>query len=163
MFFGNVPYNFSTSHVFIHHRLDGGPGDTFYQWDLDRTNLGEFMLYITRVSKYMVGYSSLMVFKYRNQGSKYDLLFKGIKTYWIVACLILICTRSFNFVFWIYLQPLFCMTYFLALINYGFHGFLEFDDEGKSIPYVDSTCIINGEGIVIILVISTFITFSFSF
>ena len=29
--FGNIPYNFTTSHIHIHHRLDGGKGDTFYQ------------------------------------------------------------------------------------------------------------------------------------
>ena len=38
-----------------------------------------------------------------------------------------------------------CMTYFLALLNYGFHGFLEFDEDGKSIPCVDSTTIIEGD------------------
>eukprot|EP01035_Chromulina_nebulosa_P019548 gene19548-25446_t len=24
LFFGNIPWNFTTSHIFIHHRLDGG-------------------------------------------------------------------------------------------------------------------------------------------
>lgn len=145
MFFGNIPHNFTTSHVFIHHRLDGGPGDTFYEWDCDRTNLGEFMLYIARISKHMVGYSSLKVFAFHNQKSKYDKLFSGVVTYWLVAGSILALTRSFSFLFWIYLQPLMCMTYFLALLNYGFHGFLEFDEDGKSIPCVDSTTIIEGD------------------
>ena len=145
MFFGNIPHNFTTSHVFIHHRLDGGPGDTFYEWDLDRTNVGEFMLYIARVSKHMVGYSSLKLFSFYNQTSKYEKLNKGVLTYWLTAGFILALTRSFNFVFWIYLQPLMCMTYFLALLNYGFHGFLEFDEDGKSIPCVDSTTIIDGD------------------
>ena len=26
-----MPYNFSTSHVFLHHHLNGGKGDSFYQ------------------------------------------------------------------------------------------------------------------------------------
>lgn len=119
MFFGNVPTNFSTSHVFIHHRLDGGPGDTFYEWDLDRTNISEFMLYIYRVSKHMVGYSSLRLFKDRNQKNQYNKLYGGVVTYLLTGAAILAITRSFNFVFWIYLQPLMCMTYFLALLNYG--------------------------------------------
>lgn len=144
-FFGNVPYNFSTSHVFIHHRLDGGPGDTFYEWDLDRTNLAEFMLYITRVSKHMVGYSSLKLFAALNQTSKYDKLYNGVIAYWATAAGLLGVTRSFAFVFWIYLQPLLCMTYFLAMLNYGFHGFLEFDENGDSIPCVDATTIIDGD------------------
>lgn len=145
MFFGNIPHNFSTSHVFIHHRLDGGPGDTFYEWDLDRTKLGEFMLYIARISKHMFGYSSLKVFAFNNQKSKYDKLYSGVVTYWLMAGAILAVTRSISFLFWIYIQPLMCMTYFLALLNYGFHGFLEFDDDGKSIPCVDSTTIIDGD------------------
>jgi hypothetical protein len=145
MFFGNIPNNFTCSHVFIHHRLDGGPGDTFYEWDLDRTNLSEFMLYIHRVSKHMIGISSLDLFSFYNQRTKYDKLYNGVVTYLLTGGLILGVTRSFSFVFWIYLQPLMCMTYFLALLNYGFHGFLEFDDEGKSISCVDSTCIIDGD------------------
>ena len=145
LLFGNVPSNFSTSHVFIHHRLDGGPGDTFYEWDLDRTNLAEFMLYVTRISKHMSGYSSLKLFSALKQPTKYDKLFQGVLMYWAAAGAILAVTRSFSFVFWIYLQPLLCMTYFLALLNYGFHGFLEFDENGKSIPCVDATTIVDGD------------------
>ena len=70
---------------------------------------------------------------------------QGIITYWSVAVVLLVITRSFSFVFWIYLEPLICMTYFLAFINYGFHGFLEFDGEGKNLTVVDATAIIEGE------------------
>ena len=145
MFFGNTPHNFTTSHVFIHHRLDGGPGDTFYEWDLDRTNLSEFMLYIYRISKHMVGYSSLKLFAFHDNQTQYKKLHRGVMTYWMLAAAILAITRSFSFVFWIYLQPLMCMTYFLALLNYGFHGFVEFDEQGRSIACVDSTTIIEGD------------------
>ncbi|KAJ1640223.1 hypothetical protein T492DRAFT_534096 [Pavlovales sp. CCMP2436] len=62
MLYGNVPYNFQTSHVHIHHKLDGGVGDTFYLWDLDRTSLSDFMLYVYRVALHMTGYSSLLFF-----------------------------------------------------------------------------------------------------
>lgn len=44
--FGNVPWNFTTSHIHLHHRLDGGKGDSFYQWDLDRTSVPDFMLFV---------------------------------------------------------------------------------------------------------------------
>ena len=37
------------------------------------------------------------------------------------------------------------MTFFLALINIGFHGFLELDEAGKHIPEVDATAIIEGD------------------
>ena len=103
------------------------------------------MLYIYRISKHMVGYSSLALFSFHGQDKQYSKLYNGVVTYWLVAGGILAVTRSFSFVFWIYLQPLMCMTYFLAMLNYGFHGFLEFDEDGKSIPCVDSTTIIDGD------------------
>lgn len=145
MFFGNVPNNFTTSHVFIHHSLDGGTGDTFYEWDLDRTNLMDFMLYIYRIFLHMIGYSSYIYFKVNNKTSNAQLLLNGIIKYWVGATVLLAITRSPAFVFWIYIQPLMCMTYFLAFLNIGFHGFIEMDENGKSIPSVNATTIIDGE------------------
>ena len=144
VFYGNLPFNFTTSHVFIHHKLDGGVGDTFYEWDLDRSSISDFMLYIWRTFKHMVGYSSYRFFVANNQLSKADLLRKGIVIYWAFAVAIFALTKSFFFTFFFYIEPLLCMAYFLALINFGFHGFLEFDENGKSIKCVDSTLIIEG-------------------
>jgi len=143
--YGNVPWNFTTSHIFIHHRLDGGAGDTFYLWDIDRTSLTHFMLYIYRVSLHMCGYSSLKFFTCHGHKAKADLLEKGVLAYWSIALVFIALTRSLTFVFWIYFQPFICMTYFLALINIGYHGFIEMDSNGASIPCVNSTCIIEGD------------------
>jgi len=146
IFFGNVPYNFTMSHVYyIHHRLDGGIGDTFYEWDFDRSSLADFMLYVHRIFLHMVGYSSVKFFLAHGQNSKAVTLQRGMAIYFGSVIAILILTRSPTFVFWIILEPLFCMSYFLALLNIGFHGFIEFDSEGKNIPVVNSTCIIDGE------------------
>lgn len=142
---GNVPWNFTTSHVFIHHRLDGGLGDTFYLWDLNRSSLKDFMLYIHRISLHMSGYSSLKFFEEHGHKAKAALLKKGVVTYVVVGIVMLAITRSPAFLFWIYLQPFICMTYFLALLNIGFHGFIEYDENGKSIDCVNSTTIINGD------------------
>jgi hypothetical protein len=146
-FFGNVPYNFTTSHVYIHHRLDGGLGDTFYCWDMDRTNWLDFMLYVQRIFLHMIGYSSLKWFRCNGvkQAKWYSMLKKGVFIYVMVAASIFALTRSLSFLFWIYVQPLFCMTYFLALINVGFHGFIEYNSEGVSVPEVNSTTIIDGD------------------
>lgn len=142
---GNVPWNFTTSHVFIHHRLDGGLGDTFYLWDLDRSSLSDFMLYIHRIFLHMTGYSSLKFFDAHGHKAKSALLRKGIYTYVIVGLVMFVITRSPSFIFWIYLQPFICMTYFLALLNIGFHGFIEYDETGKRIACVDSSTIIDGQ------------------
>mmetsp|Transcript_23917 Transcript_23917/g.64740 ORF Transcript_23917/g.64740 Transcript_23917/m.64740 type:complete len:416 (-) Transcript_23917:427-1674(-) len=144
--YGNVPYNFQTSHVHIHHKLDGGVGDTFYQWDLDRSSLSDFMLYVYRIMLHMTGYSSLVYFRETGRQRMYDKLRTGCMQYWLyVPAAMLLLTKSFSFLFFIYIQPLICMTFFLALLNFGFHGFMEFDAQGKSISVVDSTCIIDGE------------------
>ncbi|KAJ1433136.1 hypothetical protein B484DRAFT_447444 [Ochromonadaceae sp. CCMP2298] len=141
VFFGNVPWNFTTSHVYLHHRLDGGFGDSFYEWDLDRSSLSDFMLYVHRVLFHMVGYSSLKLLP----KSKADQLREGIRTYLLTLIGILAVTRSFAFCFWIIIEPLLCMTYFLALINIGFHGFVEFDSAGQHVQCVNSSTIIEGE------------------
>lgn len=145
VFFGNVPWNFTTSHIFIHHKLDGGIGDTFYEWDFDRSSLPDFMLYVHRVFLHMVGYSSIKLFHAQGMKSKADLLQRGVCYYWGTAVAILAITRSPWFLFWIYLEPLLCMSYFLALINIGFHGFIEYDEKGQSVPSVNSSTIVEGE------------------
>jgi len=57
LIYGIVPYNFSTAHVFLHHKLNAGKGDTMYQWDLDRSSWSDLMLYQYRVLTYMTGWS----------------------------------------------------------------------------------------------------------
>lgn len=41
VFFGNVPWNFTTSHCKVHHAVNGGMGDSFYEWDFVRCDAGE--------------------------------------------------------------------------------------------------------------------------
>ena len=93
----------------------------------------------------MVGYSSLKFFEANHIKGKGDQLKKGVAIYWATAIVILFVTRSFKFLFWIYFQPFLCMSFFLALINIGFHGFIEMDSEGKSIPVVNASTIIDGD------------------
>lgn len=52
---------------------------------------------------------------------------------------------SVSFYFFIFIEPLCCMSFFLALINVSFHGFLEFTDDGKHIPCVNSSTIVESE------------------
>lgn len=140
--YGSVPWNFSTSHISIHHRLDGRVGDTLYLWDLDRSNFYDFLLYLSRVLLHTSGWSPLLYFYKTNNMSKFSLLLRGVITYWGIAILILFITKSFSFLWFIYLEPFLCMTVFVAVSNIGFHAFLEFDENGKHIPEVVSTSII---------------------
>jgi len=143
--FGTIPYNFTTSHIFIHHRTNGLIGDTFYLWDLDRSSLSDFMLYLYRVLEHTMGISSLNHFHSQGNTRRANLLKQGMAIYALGGVSLLVITRSIWFLFFIYLQPFFCMTFFLGLINIGFHGFLELDEKGNHVPEVDATCIIEGE------------------
>merc|ERR1711971_1110833 len=55
LLYGNVPYNFSTTHIALHHRLNAGQGDTLYCWDIDRSSWPEFLLYLSRGLLHMSG------------------------------------------------------------------------------------------------------------
>jgi len=52
---------------------------------------------------------------------------------------------SMRFMWLIWLEPLTCMTYFLAFINFAFHGFLELDETGTHLTCVNSTVITEGD------------------
>lgn len=145
-FFGNVPYNFTTSHIYVHHRLNAGTGDTFYQWDLDRTSWVDFMIFLHRITLHTTGLSSLYFFIQRKIWPQALKLTWGIIVYWGVIPLALwSLTKSWSFLFFIYLQPQICMTFFLAFMNFAFHAFIDFDEDGHNIWCVNSTTIIEGD------------------
>ena len=158
VFYGIVPYTFSTTHILTHHRFDNGKGDPIYCWDIDRTCFSDLMLYQWRFILYMTGIASLREFR-RETGvhpvvdEARTKLRRGMAIYWVWVptgmFAILIATGSsvtsgLLFLFLIYLQPFLGMTTFLSIINIGQHGFLEFDDSGRHVKHVTSTTIIDG-------------------
>lgn len=156
-FYGNVPYNFSTAHVLLHHRLNAGKGDPFYMWDIDRTRSGDILLYVWRIFVHMTGWGGLRAFAKQRDIPQMDRahnqLRKGMILYWlmipsVLVVLLLSTGSSFVsiglFLFFIYFQALFAMAFFLTIINLGFHGFIEFDADGKFIPCICSSTIIDG-------------------
>ncbi len=157
LFYGNLPYNFSTSHNLLHHKLNAGKGDPFYMWDIDRSSFSDFMLYLHRTFAYMIGWSSLRTFRKlggRREAEAFRQLLKGVVLYWLVVPTVIVgalvaagstLPSAFAFLFFIYLQPLFAMTFFIALLNVSFHGFLEFEEDGAHIPCINSTTIIEGQ------------------
>lgn len=158
VWFGTVPYNFSTGHVLLHHRFDGGKGDPVYTWDIDRTRFRDLMLYQWRMFRHMTGLGSLLEFR-RQIGVMpairvaYLRLLRGMVIYWVcvptAVFALLTATGSSTgsalwFIFFIYFQPLFAMSCFLSLINLGWHCFLEFDKSGRIVQHVASSTIVNG-------------------
>ena len=157
LFYGNVPHNFSTSHVLLHHRLNAGKGDPFYMWDIDRTRFGDLMLYHWRVFLYLTGWSSMVAFRRQRGMPAMDRAFgrlgRGMALYWLAAPALLmgflLATGSsigsaVLFLVFIYFQPLFAMSTFMTVLNVGFHGFIELGEDGRPVPCVCSTTIIDG-------------------
>jgi len=77
--YGNVPYNFSTSHNLLHHRLNAGKGDPFYMWDIDRSSFSDLMLYQHRIFLYTAGWSSLRAFRDQIGGRREDTAHRQLR------------------------------------------------------------------------------------
>lgn len=158
VWYGIVPHIFSTSHILLHHRLNGGKGDPVYVWDLDRTKFSDLLLYQWRYVVYMTGFSSLSEFR-RQRGvhpaiqRAYAKLRRGMLIYWVyvpaaIVTLLLatgsVVSSTLVFLFLIYFQPLFAMSSFLALVTLAQHGFLEHDDARRNIKHVAAITILEG-------------------
>ncbi len=158
VWYGIVPHIFSTSHILLHHRLDAGKTDPVYVWDLDRTKLTDMLLYQWRFVVYMSGFSTLREFRRQRSalpaiGRAHAALRGGMFIYWLyvpgaILALLLITgstlTSSFAFLFLIYFQPFLGMSFFLALITWAQHAFLEYDEAGKVISHVAALTILDG-------------------
>lgn len=148
IFNGSVPYNFTTTHISLHHRLDSGIGDTLYCWDINRSSWVEYMIYVARAFLHQSGFAGL--YQFTTSQRKFDRanawkLGRGVVAYWvIVPAVILWSTSSLKFYFFIVLEPLTCMGWFLALINLGFHAFIENDEHGCRIKCVESCTLLGG-------------------
>ncbi|MCE2461977.1 MAG: fatty acid desaturase [Pseudomonadales bacterium] len=127
-------------------------------WDIDRTRLGDLMLYQWRFLLFMTGISSLIELR-RESGVHPAVdrararLGRGMAIYWIcvptgILALLIVTGSSVEaallFLFLVYLQPLFAMSTFLSIINIGQHGFFEFDAAGRHVKHVTSTTIVDG-------------------
>ena len=158
VFYGVVPHTFSTSHILLHHRLNGGKGDPIYLWDLDRTRWGDLMLYQWRMFRWLSGFGSLAEFR-RQAGVHPAIdrarvtLRRGMTAYyvWVPGAILAILLASGSsvgsallFLLLVYVQPLLAMSTFLAVINVGQHGFLEVDPEGRLVPHVVAGTILDG-------------------
>jgi hypothetical protein len=76
----------------------------------------------------------------------FKALLRGVVIYWVLLPTAVFCvTRSVSFYFWVVIQPLLCMSFFLALLNLGFHAFIQNDENGKRIQCVESITLLGGQ------------------
>jgi len=146
VFYGNIPYNFTTTHISLHHRLDAGRGDTLYNWDIPRGCVPSFMLYLVRGLAHCAGFGGLLQFylspRKRDNTVCFRKLAFGCFMFWVVTPAAICSVLDSSFYFWIVVQPLFCMTFFLSIINHGFHGFVAFDENKEHMKSVTSTTMV---------------------
>lgn len=145
-FYGSVPHNFTTTHIYLHHYLQAGSGDSFYQYDMDRTSWRDFMIFLHRIAMHSTGISALIILRSRNLTKQANQLFWGICQYFIVyPAVLLLITRSWSFLFYMYVQPFVGMTFFLSFMNFAFHAFVDYDEKGEPIDCVYATALTEGD------------------
>ena len=140
MFYGNVPNNFSTPHIYIHHALDGAKGDTFYMWTFPEIRPVHFCLRTCLLSH--AGYHCCCILRNTTCHDNEESLCTGC-SFTGHFPLILLQFKSVMLLFVVWLQPL-AMSVFLALINWAQHGFIELDAKGTHDPLVNATTIVDG-------------------
>ncbi len=158
LWYGLVPHTFSTSHILLHHRLNAGKADPLYVWDLDRTKFSDMLLYQWRAFVYVTGLGSIREFR-RQQGvnpairKAHAKLSRGMRIYWVYVPVALVALlvatgssvlSSLMFLFFVYIQPLFAMSTFIALVTLSQHGFLEHDEKGRNLKHVAAITILGG-------------------
>eukprot|EP00658_Telonema_sp_P-2_P002197 TRINITY_DN1083_c0_g1_i3.p1 TRINITY_DN1083_c0_g1~~TRINITY_DN1083_c0_g1_i3.p1 ORF type:complete len:278 (-),score=64.72 TRINITY_DN1083_c0_g1_i3:276-1109(-) len=106
------------------------------------------MLYLVRGLAHCTGFGGLLQFysspRKRDNTVCFNKLAWGCFVYWVLAPAVCVSTMGWEFYFWIMLQPGMCMTFFLAIINQGFHGFISFDDKKEHVKCVTSTTLVSG-------------------
>jgi hypothetical protein len=138
LLYGGVPHNFTTTHISLHHRLQAGRGDTFYCWDGPRGSWPDLCVYLARGLAHMSGWLGLAKFaaspRKVDRARNLPLLGRGVLAYWLALPLAASLALTPSWWFWIVLQPLLCMSFFLSLVNLGFHAFLGDDSVGGGEP-----------------------------
>lgn len=150
MFYGSVWNNFTTTHIALHHRLDSGQGDTLYCWDCNRASIPDFLVYQCRGLLHMSGLGALYQFWRHPECCGHDRHFRalrrGVIIYWaLLPTALFVVFRSVSFYFWVVIHPLFCMGFFLALLNLGFHAFIENSPEGYRVQCIESIALLGGQ------------------
>jgi hypothetical protein len=144
-FFGSVPKNFAITHLYLHHALQARSADSFYQYDVDRSSLSDFMILLHRIGMHCSGISAwnqMRIHGLVKQANKFSI---GLFQYYILyPLLILALTRSWTFLFFMYFQPFVGMTFFLCFMNVAFHAMVDYDEEGNPIECVFSTELTDG-------------------
>lgn len=139
IFYGIVPTIFSFSHRKIHHKYNGGHGDTVSIYDCDRSDIFHFIWYLTRFLLHSLNISNIAYVFYRDiHGEMRTKTLLGSIYYYLVICVYLYIDLTLAFI--VIIMPLLMTNFFFATFNWCWHGFL--DDTKK--PYITNTTILSG-------------------
>jgi hypothetical protein len=111
--YGNIPELDRTVHVRLHHRENGGPDDTTYPGEYDRTSRLDFLRYLSDNIWTVLGLAPYAYFKARGDEANRRGMLWGMARYYIYFGAVFICDWRIGIVF--VLVPLLCMNFITAM------------------------------------------------
>jgi fatty acid desaturase len=121
--YGNVPELDRTVHVRLHHRENGGPDDTTFPGDYDRTSLLDFLRYLTENTWTVLGVAPYAYFVARGEDANRKRLLRGIVRFAIFFAAVFTYDWRIGIAF--ALVPLLVMNFITALTSWVQHAFYD--------------------------------------
>jgi fatty acid desaturase len=143
--YGNVPELDRTVHVRLHHREQGGPGDTTSSTGYDRTSRLDFLLYLSENTWTVLGVTPYAYFKSRGDEKNRRRMLWGMTRYYFYFAAVFIYDWQMGILF--VLVPLLCMNFITAIIAWVQHAFCDpehpEDYFANTVTLSDGLCFMN--------------------
>jgi len=140
IFYGEVPNTYAVGHNKIHHRYNNELEDVHTCYDLDRTQVWSFLLYLPRFGAYWSGLSVFWHFMAKKEFKFAGRMLAGMVYYYTLLLVSTYIAWDFALCFLVF--PLMESIVFFGAISYLWHSFLNGDDE--ECEYVNSVTIVDG-------------------
>ena len=121
--YGDLPELGRTVHVRLHHKENGGPGDTVYTSGYDRTNPLDFLWFLSDNIWTALGFAPYAHFKARGDEKNGTRMLWGMIRYYIYFGAVFIYNWKIGIVF--VLVPLLCMNFIMAIAAWVQHAFCD--------------------------------------
>jgi fatty acid desaturase len=121
--YGNVPELDRTVHVGLHHRENGGPGDTVTSSRYDRTSPLDFLWYLSDNIWTALGLAPYAYFRAKGDEKNRRRILCGMARYYFFFAAVFIYNWRIGILY--VLVPLLCMNFIMALTAWVQHAFCD--------------------------------------
>jgi fatty acid desaturase len=125
-FYGDLPELGRTVHVRLHHRENGGPGDSVSTIGYDRTNPLHFLWYLSDNIWTTLGFAPYFHFKARSDDTNRKRMLWGMVRYSIYFAAVFIYDWRIGILY--VLVPLLTMNFIMAITSWVQHAFCDPED-----------------------------------